>query len=204
VTEIRSYRRVFDLERRIYSVERLRLNPSGVPVRGVVYLLGAIAAMLVFARLPLVSAPLGVLPWFVRDLGAPAALAAALTVIRIDGRTFHQAARAAVSFWTTPRSTIALGEPSRIGTRWRPEELLFLPDGSEAAPRRLRYRGPGSIVVLVAHHTEPFGGERRARRRGTTRLVLSEPVRGLTRCRVIELERGASAWVVGERTAERR
>ena len=35
--EIRSYRRVFDLERRVYSVDRLRLNPSGVPVRGIVY-----------------------------------------------------------------------------------------------------------------------------------------------------------------------
>ena len=37
--EIRSYRRVFDLERRIYRVDRLRLNPGGVPVRGVVYFL---------------------------------------------------------------------------------------------------------------------------------------------------------------------
>ena len=33
--EIRSYRRVFDLERRIYSIDRVRLNPGGVPVRGV-------------------------------------------------------------------------------------------------------------------------------------------------------------------------
>ena len=32
--EVRSYRRVFDLERRIYRVDRLRLNPGGVPVRG--------------------------------------------------------------------------------------------------------------------------------------------------------------------------
>ena len=38
--EIRSYRAVFDLERRIYRVDRLRLNPGGVPVRGVVYCLG--------------------------------------------------------------------------------------------------------------------------------------------------------------------
>ena len=30
-SEIRSYRRVFDLERRIYSIDRLRLNPGGVP-----------------------------------------------------------------------------------------------------------------------------------------------------------------------------
>jgi hypothetical protein len=32
--EIRSFRRVFDLERRIYRVDRLRLNPGGIPVRG--------------------------------------------------------------------------------------------------------------------------------------------------------------------------
>jgi hypothetical protein len=34
--DIRSYRAVFDLERRIYRIDRLRLNPSGVPVRGVI------------------------------------------------------------------------------------------------------------------------------------------------------------------------
>ncbi len=41
--EIRSYRRVFDLERRIYSVDQLRLNPGGVPVRGVLYFLALLA-----------------------------------------------------------------------------------------------------------------------------------------------------------------
>ena len=41
--EIHSYRRVFDLERRVYSVDRLRLNPSGVPVRGIVYFLAVVA-----------------------------------------------------------------------------------------------------------------------------------------------------------------
>ena len=44
--EIRSYRRVFDLERRIYRIDRLRLNPGGVPVRGVVYFLVAIVMAL--------------------------------------------------------------------------------------------------------------------------------------------------------------
>ena len=87
MNEIRSYRRVFDLERRIYSIERLRLNPAGVPVRGVVYLLTAVAGGLLAGRLPLLGPSLRTLPWFMRDLGLPAALAAALTVIRIDGRT---------------------------------------------------------------------------------------------------------------------
>ena len=40
--EIRSFRRVFDLERRVYSVDRFRLNPAGVPVRGILYLLVAL------------------------------------------------------------------------------------------------------------------------------------------------------------------
>ena len=48
--EIRSYRRVFDLERRVYSVDRLRLNPGGVPVRGIVYLLAILAVLFALAR----------------------------------------------------------------------------------------------------------------------------------------------------------
>ena len=43
--EIRSYRAVFDLERRIYRIDRLRLNPAGVPVRGIVYFLALLAAI---------------------------------------------------------------------------------------------------------------------------------------------------------------
>ena len=45
--EIRSYRAVFDLERRIYRVDRMRLNPAGVPVRGIVYFLALLAAIVV-------------------------------------------------------------------------------------------------------------------------------------------------------------
>ena len=59
---IRSYRRVFDIERRIYRVDRIRLNPGGVPVRGVIYFLAMLLAVLVLERLPLVSAIGGTLP----------------------------------------------------------------------------------------------------------------------------------------------
>jgi hypothetical protein len=31
------------------------------------------------------------------------------------------------------------------GRCWRPEELLVLPDGSDARLRRLRYTGPGAV-----------------------------------------------------------
>ena len=57
--EIRSYRAVFDLERRIYRVDQLRLNPGGIPVRGVVYFLAILAATLIAGGLPLVGAAVG-------------------------------------------------------------------------------------------------------------------------------------------------
>jgi hypothetical protein len=88
VIEIRSYRAVFDLERRIYRVDRLRLNPGGIPVRGVVYFLAILLTTLIAGRLPLVGEPIRALPWYLRDLALPIASATLLSVIRIEGRRF--------------------------------------------------------------------------------------------------------------------
>ena len=66
--EIRSYRRVFDLERRIYRIDRLRLNPGGVPVRGVVYFLALLLAVLIARRLPLLEIVATLPPWYLGDL----------------------------------------------------------------------------------------------------------------------------------------
>src|ERR1700689_1103908 len=92
--EIRSYRAVFDLERRIYRVDQLRLNPGGIPVRGVVYFLAILLAMLIAGGLPLERAAMGALPWYLRDLELPIASATVLIVIRIEGPPFHLAAYA--------------------------------------------------------------------------------------------------------------
>ena len=92
--EIRSYRRVFDLERRIYRVDRLRLNPGGIPVRGVVYFLAILAATVIAGRVPVISFAVRGLPWYVSDLALPGCSAALLSVIRIEGRPFHLAAHA--------------------------------------------------------------------------------------------------------------
>ena len=78
--EIRSYRAVFDLERRIYRVDQLRLNPGGIPVRGVVYFLAILATTLIAGSLPLVDAAVGALPWYLRDLALPVASATVLSV----------------------------------------------------------------------------------------------------------------------------
>lgn len=160
--EVRSYRRVFDLERRIYSVDRLRLNPGGLPVRGVVYFVLLLVGALVMSDLPLIGLPLHAMPWPFRDLLGPGALAAVLSLIRVDGRTFHFAAGALLRFIFQPRSLDGLKGGSTIGTRWQPPALTMLPDGSDARLRRLRYEGPGTVLIMVEHRLN--GARERSRR----------------------------------------
>src|ERR1039457_5167381 len=149
--EIRSYRAVFDLERRIYRVDQLRLNPGGIPVRGVVYFIAILLAMLIAGGLPLVGAVIGALPWYLRDLALPLASATVLSVIRIEGRPFHLAACALLRCRTGPRRLSGVRPCGARGARWRPEEILLLPDGSDGGMRGLRYTGPGAVLVTVAH-----------------------------------------------------
>lgn len=149
--EIRSYRRVFDLERRIYSVDRVRLNPGGVPVRGVVYFAALLVAGLAAARLPLIASVAGALPWFLCDLALPGAAAAVLSVIRIEGRVFHLAAQSLVRFWAAPRRLAGVRRCASVGELWRPQEILLLPDGSDSRMRGLRYTGPGAVLVSIEH-----------------------------------------------------
>jgi hypothetical protein len=151
--EIRSYRRVFDLERRIYHIDHLRLNPSGVPVRGVIYALAAVALALLCDRLPLAGTLAGPLPWFVRDIALPVACGSLLAAIRIDGRRFDQTAYALARYLLGPRRLVSLRPCRRCARtgRWRPPAALVLPDGSEPRLRRLRFAGPGTARLTARH-----------------------------------------------------
>jgi hypothetical protein len=150
-SEIRSYRRVFDLERRLYRIDRLRLNPTGVPLRGIVYFLALLATTLALGALPLVGLLVRSPPWYLRDLGAPAACAALLTLIKIEGRPFHLAALALLRYGIGPRELSGLRPRVNDDRRWRLDELLVLADGSDSRLRRMRYSGPGTVLVSAAH-----------------------------------------------------
>jgi hypothetical protein len=164
VIEIRSYRAVFDLERRIYRVDQLRLNPGGIPVRGVVYFIVILLATLIAGGLPLVGAAIGALPWYLRDLALPIASATVLSVIRIEGRPFHLAAYALLRYRAGSRQLAGVRPCGATDARWRPEEILMLPDGSDGGMRRLRYTGPGAVLITTAHERierrGPLGGTR--------------------------------------------
>lgn len=156
--EIRSYRAVFDLERRIYRVDQLRLNPGGIPVRGVVYFLAILLVTLIAGSLPLAGQAIGALPWYLRDLALPVASATVLSVIRIEGRPFHLAAYALLRYRAGPRALAGVRPCGGFGERWRPEEILMLPDGSDGGMRRLRYTGPGAVLLTTAHERIDRGG----------------------------------------------
>jgi hypothetical protein len=201
--EIRSYRAVFDLERRIYRVDRLRLNPGGIPVRGVVYFLAILLATLIAGGLPLVGEAIRALPWYLRDLALPIASATVLSVIRIEGRPFHLAAYALLRYRAEPRRLTSGRACDAPGTRWHPEEILILPDGSDGSMRRLRYTGPGAVLITTAHERidEGAGAVRGLRRASLT--VRELPGRhALSSGQVIALAPGAQLRVCsGARTA---
>jgi len=196
--EIHSYRRVFDLERRIYRVDRLRLNPGGIPVRGLVYFLAIATATAILSRLPLVAVLASVFPWYLRDLALPGASAALLTVIRVEGRPFHLAAHALARYRSGPRH-LAGARPCWAsacvlpGGRWRPEEILILPDGSDCTMRRVRYTGPGAVLVTVAHEraASRFGVLNIVPRHADLTMRQMPDVRAPARGEVIVLERAA-------------
>ena len=225
--EIRSYRRVFALERRIYRIDRLRLNPSGVPVRGVVYFLVLLAVTAIFARLPLARIATGVLPWYLRYLALPGVAAGMLTIISVDGRPFHLAAHALLRHWIGPRLSIASGGRARPGggtrapqdggsgatlglrQRWHPEPIVMIPDGSDARMRRLRYTGPGAVLVGVEHARAGAASERgtlgygRAGRRPAVILRELPGGRTLRQGIVIALPAGARLLVKPDGTGKR-
>jgi hypothetical protein len=203
VIELRSYRRVFELERRIYRVDRLRLNPGGVPVRGIVYFLALVAISVLAGALPVIATVVRPIPWYLRALVLPGLCAALLSLIRVEGRPFHLAASALLRYGVSPRRLAGLERRTSVGVRWQPAEILLLPDGSDARVRRLRYTGPGAVLVTVEHERavspgpHRWGVGRRRHKRGL--LTVRELPRGrqLSQGKVVVLARGARLLTVG-------
>lgn len=148
--EIRSFRAVFALERRIYRIDTLRLNPGGIPLRGIAYAVALVLLALIASAVPPTSLADGVIPWYARDLGAPLCLAILLASVRLDGRPSHVAASSICQFMLGPRRLHRMAAAPRQRS-WAPSDLVLVPDGSDGRFRSMRFRGPGAVLVQVAH-----------------------------------------------------
>src|SRR3954470_24270675 len=88
---IRSYRRVFEVDRRIYRVDRWALPvPGGVPLRAVGYFAVAVLAVVILGKLPGTGELIGRLSPPLRYVVLPLAVAVLGTQVAPDGRTAHR------------------------------------------------------------------------------------------------------------------
>src|SRR3954447_3178515 len=93
--QIRSYRVVFDLERRIHHIDRFRVPlPYGLPLRSVAYAVVGLVAVLLMRQLPGIGELLRLFPVPAQLVLLPGAFSVALTRLRLDGRSAHAAAGA--------------------------------------------------------------------------------------------------------------
>ena len=148
---VRSYRRVFEVDRRIYRVDRWALPvPGGVPLRGLGYFAVALAAVAAAGALPGVGAVVGVLSAPLRFVVVPLAVAVLGTQVAPDGRVAHRFAwawlclRVRARRRSTGRGVPLEGEPVAwhgvVATRW---------DEHAATLRRGRVRGPARVTFAV-------------------------------------------------------
>ncbi len=148
---VRSYRRVFRLERRIYRIDRFVIPvPGGIPLRGLVYFVAGFIAILIAGRLPGLRSLLALAPLPFRALLLPAGLAVLATQATPDGLPAHRFAHTWLSFRLRPRrswserSAPAAGEPVSFDANCR-----YSPDLSAPELRRSRVHGPARIEFGV-------------------------------------------------------
>src|SRR5829696_8029531 len=84
---VRSYRRVFTVDRRIYRVDRWAVPvPGGIPLRGVLYFVAALGVVLLAGALPGLDVVVGRLSAPLRLVVLPLAVAVLATQAAPDGR----------------------------------------------------------------------------------------------------------------------
>lgn len=145
---VRSYRRVFHVDRRIYRVDRWPVPvPGGVPLRAVVYFVAALLAVLLLGALPVTSAVLGVLDPPLRYVVLPLAVAALGTQVAPDGRLAHRFARDWLAHRLRRRRRSA-GRPVALEGEPVPwhSDLSLRADEHRAALRPARVRGPVRVL----------------------------------------------------------
>ena len=141
---IRSYRRVFRLDRRIYAFGDWQLPlPNGIPLRGLVYFIAALLLSLIVWKLPVIGLFFGILPWPVRHVILPLWIAAAGMTFSPDGR------RADLFVWTwlslmgrRVRARVqreSMDWSGKLRVRW---------DSSDVVLHRALVKGPAAVAFV--------------------------------------------------------
>jgi len=165
---VRSYRRVFDLERRLHH---RHAPPGGIPLRALAYAAVAASGALVAGALPPLSLVAVAGPL---RAGIAGTVGFALSIARPQGRLVHHCAAAILGHLAGPRALVALrAAGGGLPYRFEPTAVLLIPDGSEPRLRALRYRGPGVVAIHQSHRRS----EHARLLRGVAMTVTEHPLR---------------------------
>jgi TcpE family len=148
---IRSYRRVFEVDRRIYRVDRWALPvPGGVPLRGLGYFAAAVAVVVGLGALPGVGELVGALSPPLRYVVVPLAVAVLGTQAAPDGRTAHRFALDWLRLRLRARRRSAGRAVPLEGERVPWHGVLAVRwDGDAGQLLRGRVRGPARVTFSV-------------------------------------------------------
>ena len=146
--QLRGYRRVFRIERRLFRFDRWRIPyPHGVPLRGIGYLLLIELSVFALARLPLLGPLIGLWGPAISFLGIPLAGAFLLMQGRIDGRPPHHVLVSLVRWSLSPRCLAGLCSCPREGEEVLPlEEVAVAFDARESFLVKGRIKGPAQVT----------------------------------------------------------
>lgn len=145
--QLRSYRLAFELERRIHRIDRFRIPvPYGLPLSAVAWWFGGVVAVLLVARAPVAGDLLGLLPWPVRLVLLPAAIARALCVAGSDGRPAWERWTARARLAMFGRRVVAFARRSPVSCI-RLHDFRVGGDESGASLRPALIRGGGAVLI---------------------------------------------------------
>jgi hypothetical protein len=177
--EVRSFRVVFALERRIHRVDRFRIPlPYGVPVRAAVYAFVVLVLIVLVGRLPAVGELVAILPAPLRFVALPIGAGFLLSRARVDGRPAHRFLVSYLRHRAGARHLSAFRPiPAPGGAVRFTDPMTFVADWR-------RVVGPARLRLTEAAELEE--------RRGGAQLVIRPAPGGtLRRPRLLNVERGA-------------
>jgi len=157
---IRSYRRVFEVDRRIYRVDRWALPvPGGVPLRAVGYFAASVLLVIFLGALPATGELVGAISAPLRFVVIPLAVAVLGTQAAPDGRAAHRFAAEWVRFRLrsrrhcgarrVPLEGEAVAWHGDLGVCWD-EYGSRLARGRVTGPARITFNVPVELHGLVA------------------------------------------------------
>ncbi len=163
---IRSYSVCFQIERRLYRIDRWRLPaPNGVPLLGIGYTVILIFAILILDSFPGIGWFLHTLHPLVRYLVLPVGLTYLLIHWTVDGRPVHRTGLSFLRWRLSPARLVAFRRALEADHVTRFGTVTIAPDEEHARMRRGIIEGPARVILRYPTFARRRGRELRLRQR---------------------------------------